>query len=464
MMAEARMQALVLLAMLALPYGPALAGESRPNIVVIVTDDQRWDALGAAGNTIIRTPHLDRLAAQGTRFTNAFASSSICAASRASILTGMYERRHGCNFHTGPLKPSLLAESYPVLMRGAGYFTGFVGKYGVGDGKREVEGDTLFDRWYGFYGQGQYFPKDAGGKHLDEIMIDQAEDFLDELPPDRPFCLSISFKSPHSGVGYLGYTPEKDLAELYRDVTIPYPATATEQHFAALPEFLQRSNARYNYWELRYSTPEKYQETMKDYYRLITGMDRAVGRLRGELSRRGLGENTVLVFLSDNGDMTADYLIGGKELLYDVSIRVPMMVYDPRVAAKARGQTRDELVLNIDVSPIVLDLAGVAMPPSVQGMSLAPLVRGEKIAWREDFFCENNFCVPEQYYPKIEGVRTARWKYIRYPEMEPDYEELFDLQADPLETKNLAGNGGSAKVLVELRRRCDELVKAAGAE
>lgn len=433
----------------------------RPNILVLVTDDQRWDAMGCAGNSIVQTPEMDRLARQGTRFLHAFVTSSICAASRATIFTGQYERAHGSNFHTRPLRRAQLEQSYPMLLRRAGYYTGMIGKYGVGDGKRDIEGREVFDRWYGFYGQGDYFPREHGGKHLNQVMVEQARDFLDHVPAGRPWCLSVSFKAPHSGKGYMGYDAEPDLRHLYAQVEIPMPPTARQEYFDGLPEFLRRSNARTSYWQQRFSTPERYQTVMKDYYRLITGADRAIGRIRAELDRRGLHHNTVILFTSDNGDMMGDYLLGGKELLYDVSLRVPMIVFDPRAPAEAQGQTRTELVLNVDIAPTVLDLAGVAIPPTMQGRSLLPLVRGQKVAWREEFFCENNFCIPSQYYPMIEGVRTTRWKYVRYTDVEPLYEQLFDLEKDPHEVHDLARRPEYRGTLEQLRQRWAALRAAA---
>jgi arylsulfatase A-like enzyme len=202
---------------------------------------------------------------------------------------------------------------------------------------------------------------------------------------------------------------------------------------------------------------------MKDYYRLVTGADRAIGRIRRELADRGFADNTVIVFLSDNGDMHGDYLLGGKELLYDASIRVPLVVLDPRVPKAARGQRRGELALNLDVALTVLDVASVAIPAAMQGRSLVPLVRGDRVAWREDFYSENHFVVPDQYYPIIEGVRTMRWKYVRYPEMSPVYEQLFDLRNDPLELSDQARSPQASDALIALRKRCDQLRAEAGA-
>ncbi len=333
----------ILVGALALTLGVAAADAgdtARPNVLILLTDDQRWDAMGCAGNSIVQTPEMDRLAREGTMFTHAFVTSSICAASRASILTGQYERSHHCNFNTGILHRPQLEQSYPMLLRAAGYYTGFIGKYGVGDGERDIEGSEVFDRWYGFYGQGVYFPDTQPGKHLNEMTVEQTNDFLDHVPADKPWCLSISFKAPHSGQGYVGYESEKDLQSLYADVAIPTLPLAQQEYFDLLPAFLRRCNARTSYWKQRFSTPELYQATMKDYYRLITGVDRAIGRIRSELDRRGVAGNTVILFLSDNGDMMGDYMIGGKELLFDVSIRIPLIVLDPHAPPAARGQRR----------------------------------------------------------------------------------------------------------------------------
>jgi len=293
-------------------------------------------------------------------------------------------------------------------------------------------------------------------------MVDQARDFLAAAPPEKPWCLSISFKAPHSGEGYLGYHAEPDLKSLYADALVPYPPTARSEFFDALPPFLRKCNARTSYWELRFSTPEKHQATMKDYYRLITGVDRAIGQIREDLAARGFANNTVIIFLSDNGDMMGDYQLGGKQLLYDASIRIPLVVFDPRAPKSARGQKRTELALNLDVASTVLDAAGIAAPKAMQGRSLLPLVRGERIAWREDFFCENHFLLPEQYYPLIDGVRSERWKYVRYPEMTPVYEQLFDLASDPDEVNDLARNPLHQPTLATLRKRCEELRREAG--
>ena len=372
--------------------------KKQPNIIFLLTDDQRWDAMGCAGNSIVQTPNMDNLASNGVHFTNAFVTSSICAASRASIFTGMYERQHGCNFNTGFLSPSLFAKSYPVLLRKAGYQTGFIGKFGVivSDEKsaaphrvwatsKQVPAEQ-FDFCYGFGGQGSFFPHGRQGKHLTQIMADQAIDFLNSCSGNKPFCLSISFKAPHAP-----FTPDPAYDSLYKDVTIPVPATATWEHFEKLPEFIKKGNAHadgHGYWKRRYRTPELYQDTMKKYYRLVTGVDSAIKRVREELEKLNLDDNTVIILLGDNGDLHSEHMLGGKELLYEESLRVPLIIYDPRLAKPLRGQKKQEMALNIDMAPTMLSLAGVHVPDCMQGRNLVPILHEQKISWRKDFFCE----------------------------------------------------------------------------
>jgi len=449
---------------------------SRPNILVIVTDDQRFDALGCAGNRIVQTPNLDALAADGTFFVNAFVTSSICMASRASIFTGLYESRHGCNFNTADLDPQLWAQSYPVLLRKAGYRTGFIGKFGLAvqpgtdtgttgryrRGWHELKNLPVadFDFWAGFAGQGTYFPQGRTGPHLSSLMAEQAIKFLQSQPADRPFCLSISFKAPHAPL-----TPDPAYQQLYHHQHIPTPRTAQWKYFELLPQCVKDSHAHAagrGYWQRFYGTAERYQNSMKNYYRLVTGLDAAIGKIRQALKQLRLDHNTVILFTSDNGFLSGEHMLGGKELLYEPSIRVPMIIYDPRVDRRCRGQRRSELVLNIDIAPTVLSLAQIEPPTQMQGRDLSPLFWGRRQSWRDDFFCENRFRLAgSQPYPMCQGVRSRRFKYIRYSDPEPVVEELFDLINDPDERNNLVGDERYRRQLQQMRRRCRQLQQIA---
>ncbi len=431
---------------------PAPAADRPPNIVFLLADDLRWDALGCTGSPVARTPHLDALAARGVNFRNHFVTTSICCVSRASILSGQYARRHGINDFQTAFTPAAFAQTYPALLRAAGYRTGFIGKYGVGTVMPEKE----FDDWRGFPGQGRYFEKGDPG-HLTAKMGDQALEFLRGCDAARPYCLSVSFKAPHAQDGApREFPPDPRDESLYADVTVPVPRTADPRFFAGLPKFVQESEGRRR-WKNRFDTPQRFQQTARDYFRLVTGLDREVGRIVAALRERGLADSTLIVFTSDNGFFLGERGMADKWLMYEPSIRVPLIVYDPRLPERDRGRTVEALTLNIDLAPTLLDSAGVTVPAAVQGRSLLPLVLGERPAWRSDFFYEHH-TLPK-IIPPSEGVRTERWKYLRWLAAEPAVEELYDLRADPQEEHNLVSVPEHRDMLDRLRRRWAELRK-----
>lgn len=429
----------------------ALAAEPpsrRPNLLVVLTDDHRFDALGCMGNPVLRTPNIDTLAREGVLFRNSFVTTSICCTSRASIFTGQYARRHGINDFATPLSPDQMGQTYPILLRTAGYRTGFVGKFGVGD-----EGESPakhFDDYKGFPGQGNYWPK-GGTTHLTDVMTAQAVEFVKRCSAQQPFCLSISYKAPHAQDPdprqYL-YAPR--FKDLYANTTIPLPATANEADFAAQPDFLRNSEARRR-WQIRFATPESYQEMIKAYYRLITHVDESVGQVMEALRASGLAENTVVLFTGDNGYYFGEHGLADKWFPHEESIRVPLVVCDPRQSKERRGVGRDQMALNIDLAPTLLALAGVPVPSGMQGRDLTPVLRGESPAWRDEFFYEHRF--QHKGIPKSEGVRTARYVYWKYLDVERDAEWLFDLQTDPGQTRNLIADPGMKNVASDLRQK-----------
>lgn len=429
---------------------------ARPNLIFLLADDLRWDAMSCAKNPILRTPNIDRLAAGGVRFRHAFCTTSICAVSRASFATGQYERRHGIHDFATPLSVAAFADTFPARLRRAGYYTGFVGKWGLGGALPTQE----FDYWDGFPGQGRYFePNDP--THLTVRQARSAVTFLERIPSDRPFLLYVSFKAPHAqDSDPRQFLPDPRYDGLFRDVTIPAAPSATAEAFEALPEFLRTSEGRTR-WERRFATPEMHQRSVKDYYRLVVGIDEAVGRLQEVLDARHLTANTVMVYTSDNGFFLGEHGLAGKWFMYDESIRLPLVIFDPRLPQARRGATVDGVALNIDIAPTLLDLAGVAAPASMQGRSLVPLVRGQTPSdWRQVWFYEHHFDYKGRI-PRSEGVGTDRWKYIRYIDAQPPYEELFDLHTDPYEQHNLAGDKDHVAKLDELRRQWEALGRQA---
>ncbi len=427
----------------------------RPNLLLILTDDQRFDMLGSV-HPFLETPHMDMLASEGYRFENAFVTTPICAASRASILTGVVERTHQYTFGTPPLTAEFAGQSYPTLLREGGYHTGFIGKFGVATEPGAVE--QMFDSYVPFVAHPYLREQEDGSvRHLTNITADSAVAFLRSADQAGPFALTVSFNAPHADDGdERQYVWPEALDGLYSDVAIPDPPLSEPDFFDALPKFLKDASLNRIRWYWRFDTPEKAQEMTRGYLRMISGVDAAIGRILGELESLGIADNTIVLLMGDNGYFLGERGYAGKWLPYDLSIHVPLIVFDPRIEEESRGALPALPVLNIDIAPTLLDLAGVEVPTSVQGRSLAPLLAGESPAdWRTDFFVEHLFEHPE--IPKHEGVRGERYKYARYFEQEPVYEELYDLLADPLETRNLAGDPDYLEILTRLRRRTDEL-------
>jgi arylsulfatase A-like enzyme len=444
---------LVLLSLAAPLPSPAA---DQPNIILLLTDDQRADVLGCYGNAIIETPNIDSLAGRGVRFTNAFVTTSICMTSRASIMLGQYAARHGVNDFSTSLTEEQLQNSYFGRLKAAGYRIGFVGKWGVGRPPNE-----FFDFGRGYPGQGWYYdPDDPDRPHMTEHLGNQAIEFLASDDGRRPFCLSVSFKAPHvqDQDRENPFRYDVRLESLYAGVTIPDVPLMDPRHFEALPGFLQTSENRVR-WENRFATPELYQRSVKAYFRLIAGVDRQVGRIVKQLGEIAAADNTIIIFSSDHGFFLGERGLAGKWYAHEVSIRVPLIVCDPRQPQDRPGTTRDEMVLNIDLAPTILELAGAETPAAVQGRSLAPLIRGEEaMDWRDEFFYEHHF--RHARIPRSEGVRTRNWKYIRYLDSEPLYEELYDLASDPSEEHNLALVAARQEDLAALRDRWRNLREA----
>lgn len=434
---------------------------ARPNIIFILTDDHRWDALGHAGNDIIQTPNMDQLAEDGLYFKNAFVTTPICAASRASIITGMYERTHEFTFGTPPLSEPYIDISYPKLLHDAGYRTGFYGKLGMNlENKRDT---SLFDEIY-TTGTDGYFRLVGEGwgehVHLTDHTTDKALQFIKKTDKKQPFCLSISYNAPHADDAspQQYFWPERNNA-LYDDITIPEPTLGDPAHLGALPPFLRDSlyMGRIR-WRWRYETPEKYQQMVKGYYRMISTIDDNIGRIRAVLEEQGLAENTIIILIGDNGYFLGERSLAGKWLMYENSLRVPLIIFDPK--AEVQG-TIEELALNIDIAPTIIDFANLEIPNVMQGKSLLPFTKKEVENWRDQFVCEHLFEIPQ--IPKSEGLRTKQWKYFRYID-HPEVEELYDLEKDPLETNNLALDPAWQAMVAKFREELNQKLEKLEAE
>lgn len=433
----------------------------RPNVVFFLSDDQRADFLSCAGHPILKTPNIDKIASRGTRFRNAFVTTSICAASRATLFTGLWERSHKYTFGTPPIAEDFVADSYPVQLKQAGYRTGFVGKFGVSVPKNAT--NQMFDSFVSL-NRNPYFKKQPDGsvRHLTDLTGDKAIEFLQSCDADQSFCLSVSFNASHAEDSdkkdHYPWPPAED--GLYEDVTIPPPLIEMD-FYKQLPKFLQTSMNRDRfYW--RWDTPEKYQKNVKAYYRMITGLDRNIGRVLTELDRLGRAENTVVVFMGDNGYYKASRGFAGKWSHYEESLRVPLVIADLRSDSNV-GRVADEMALNVDVPATILDYALGKFPSRYQGRSLKPIVQGQSPSdWRTEFFCEH--LMDNAAIPKWEGVRGERYVYARYFQNLPEGEFLHDLETDPEQRKNLVDDPAAREILNQFRQRCDQLRDERGGE
>lgn len=449
-----------LLAVLLLPPLLALAAPeqklvARPNFVFFLTDDQPYLGLGCTGNPVLKTPNLDRLAAKGVLFERAFVTTAICCCSRASIYTGQHMRRHGIEDFDKPLSAAQWAQTFPALLRQAGYRTAFLGKYAIGSPKVSKElalPEDKFDLWYGFP-QSIAFKQVENGKprYLTTVMVEKAVDFLKLATPEQPFCLIVALKEPHGPLDY--FDPE--FPNAYAESTIPPPANLTRTSFEALPALVRNSLGANPRW---LEDPTSYQLAMRQINAYISRADFAVGQIQDALASLGQEHSTVVIHVSDNGSLEGAHGLSGKWLMYEESIRVPLIIRDPRLPESRWGR-RKQMALNIDLAPTILSMAGLPVPVGMQGVDLQPVLRDPKAPGREDWYYEHTYTTPpsRRPIPRCEGVRTESWKYVRYTDPQPPLEQLFNLDADPHEETDLARHSAHGAILARLRARCDEL-------
>jgi arylsulfatase A-like enzyme len=434
-------------AVLALPCFSANAAERKPNFIFIIADDHRWDAMGVvqreqgevARFPWIETPSMDRLAADGARFRNAFVVHSICSPGRAAFLTGQYNHVNGITNNNRPFPETAI--THATLLGDAGYSTAYFGKWHMGDQRGQRPG---FQHSASFIGQGIYqnCPFEINGTMtptegwVDDVSTTMAIDWLKENAA-KPFSIVLGFKSPHNRRG--GENLPERLRGLYDGKTTnPVPNLK-------VPAIYHKPNPETG----EYPAGLAANDVHLDYLRHVKGIDENLGRVLDTLDTLGLAEDTVVVYTSDNGFFLGEHGCGDKRALYEESMRIPFLVRYPRAFPK--GLVVDELVLNIDLAPAYLDLAGLPAHPQMHGASWKPLAAGEKPAdWRTSFLA---------YYfkelgdtPTCFGVRTANAKFVHYLN-KPEFTEAFDLTKDPYETRNLASDAAfTAPLRAELTR------------
>ena len=449
----------------------------RPNVVIILTDDQRWDALSVAGNPSLQTPHIDRLAKEGVYFKNYFCTTSLCSPSRASILSGKYAHSHGVidNFTEYPAG----LPSFPGVLQSIGYETAYIGKWHMGEGNDKPR--PGFDYFVTHKGQGKYFDTEfningQGAKvvkgYYTTVVSRMANDWL-KKDRSKPFLLILGHKAPHSY-----YTPEPRYAGAFDSVSIAYPQNAFA--LSDKPEWIaQRRNTWHGIYgplfEWRDSFPDSSPAAVKDfeamiraYWATILSVDDSVGDIYRTLADMGELENTIFVFTSDNGLLNGEHGMVDKRTMHEPSIRIPLLVRFPGLTPVDKPVVVEKQVLTLDIAPSILDLCGAPPLKDIHGQSFKALVQGDTSNWRKSWFYEYNYEKQFPYTPNVRGIRTDKWKYIHYPSGDggPDKHlaELYHLAADPAENHNLINHPDYAGKVGELKAQLAQLLQKTGAD
>ena len=436
---------------------PTLAAPplKRPNFLFIYTDDQRWDALGCAGHPFLRTPNIDRIAREGVRFRNAFVTIPLCSPSRASFLTGQYAHTHRVTTNANNNALSHQLTTFPRLLQRAGYETAFIGKWHMGNDDTPRPG---FDRWVSFRGQGVYNDPvlNIDGKvdkvqgYMTDILTEHAVEFL-RRSRSKPFSLCLAHKAVHGP-----FTPAERHKHLYSTEPLQRPASGQDA-LEGKPALRRQAGEKQYPPEVAAQLRGFNENLIRNQLRCLAAVDESVGRVLTALEETGQLDDTLVVYASDNGYFWGEHGLGDKRAAYEESIRIPLLMRYPRLIRA--GAVRDEAVLNIDLAPTLLELGGA--PEGLHGHSLVPLLKGRRGGWRQSFLAEY-FAEPQ--YPRVptwQAVRTDRWNYIHYTELE-GMDELYDLKADPHELHNLIADPKAAGALQRMQAELKKLLNETG--
>lgn len=439
------------------PARGATPGRRPPNIVFFLGEGLRNDEFGFAGNKILKTPNMDALAREGTVFKNAFVTNALCLPSRASFLTGAWSHTTGATTNeeaTVPINFQMVSD----LLKAAGYETAFVGKSHVAGALL----DHPWDYYFGFKGQADYLnptvterigsgegvTKQYKNSYVDDLLTDRAVSWVEARKGDKPFCLFLWFYAPHSPF----YRPRR-LLDRFNGVKIPVPPDFDEdlKDYEGKPRAVANAANKIGTSAVFSDDPRSLEELVKDHYAGVESNDQDVGRVLEVLKAKKQMDDTLVMLSSDHGFFLGEHTLYDKRLMYEPSIRIPMIVrYPPRVKA---GQVREEMVLNVDAAPTLLQFAGLPAPATMQGRSFAPLAEGHALAdWRKDWLYEYYEYPGYENVKPNRGVRTERYKLIHYFTA-PEEFELYDLKVDPGEDHNLYGQPQYAELTQTLKAR-----------
>jgi arylsulfatase A-like enzyme len=435
----------------------------RPNLVFFLGEGQRADAMSIAGHPILKTPNHDRIGREGVRFENAFCTNALCAPARAAALTGMYSRSTGALANSDVHLP--MPTDIPLftdLLREAGYEVAILGKVHVRNG---VE-DRYWDYYFGHNDpsndyvnpyfkegrKGQIGPqKQYKGMYPDDLTVDKALAWLEEDRGDKPFCLLVWFVAPHEPF----FRPRRHL-DMYNGVPIPKPETFDDdlKGYPGKPKSFVDGHNKIG-TTMTHVACGSLEGMTKDYYAGLVAVDENIGRVLDYLEKKNILDDTAILHSSDHGYFLGEWRMFDKRLMHEPSSRVPMMIrYPKRIPA---GTVRQEMVLDIDIAPTLLDLAGIEPRPAMQGKSMVPLAKNEDKNFRKEWLYEYfEFPNPENVAVH-RGIRTEQHKLIHYYKDEPEAFEMYDLKADPKETQNLYGQPGFEALAQEMQKKMDDL-------
>ncbi|MGH9404469.1 MAG: sulfatase family protein [Terriglobia bacterium] len=438
---------------------------ARPNILFLVGEGLRPDELSLAGNPILRTPHLDRIGREGINFKNAFVVNALCSPSRASILTGLYSHTTGCLDNRDRHIPANVP-IFPELLRKSGYEVACFGKAHI----REALTDRYWDYYFGFDGastnyyhpriaegtRGQVGPSEVYKGYVDDIVTERAVRWLSEKR-EKPFFALFMFQAPHAPF----YRSRRNL-DLYNGVPIPKPSTFDDdlKGYPGKPRCFADADNKIGTTILGGDDPRSLEEMVKDHYAGVVSNDQNFRSLLQAIEKTGTLDNTIILLTSDHGFFLGEWRFYDKRFMHEPSIRVPLLIRYPGHIRP--GLTVDQMAINLDLAPTVLELAGVEVPKTMQGKSLVPFLKGSQPAeWRKDWLYEYYEYPGNQQVKPNRGVRSDRYKLIHYYEP-PEEFEVYDLQSDPGELHNLYGNPQHAELFKRLMNRLHELRKETG--
>lgn len=459
-----------------------ISTEAQPrNVIFILSDDHRFDFMGFTGKVPwLETPNMDRMAAEGAYFPNAFVTTSLCSPSRASILTGMYTHTHTVVDNQAEVPEGLIF--FPQYLQEAGYETAYFGKWHMGH--EEDDPRPGFDHWVSFKGQGVYYKPDLNingertpyedTAYVSDVLTDLTLDWLQERESDKPYFVYLSHKAVHAM-----FEPAERHAGDYENEEIVYPPSyetsaqqvkgknpegepyGVDEYYGEgrMPDWQKMQRESWHGVDYMYHGELEFEEFYKRYCETLKGVDDSIGRLLAYLEETGQAESTLVIYMGDNGFSFGEHGLIDKRQFYEESVKVPFLVRCPELLEG--GQTIDKMVQNIDVAPTVLELAGLQSPEHMAGRSILPLLRGDSTEWRDRIFYEYYWEYAFPQTPTMHGVRTDRYKLIRYHGVW-DTNEFYDLQEDPHEMNNLIASAEHQEMIKELTDEIYDWMEATG--